>query len=103
MALDFQQVYDKIKQIGAGARERQESLNKQRSHASELLSLYANRIDELQAKVERARQQDPNLRCALPLTGRLDTSYPVPVSPSQATLIAADGSQINPDRHVPVL
>jgi hypothetical protein len=103
MALDFQQVYDKIKQIGAGARERQESLNKQRSHANELLSFYANRIDELQAKVERARQQDPNLRCALPLTGRLDTSYPVPVSPSQATLIAADGSQINPDRHVPVL
>jgi hypothetical protein len=103
MALDFQQVYDKIKQIGAGARERQESLNKQRSHASELLSFYANRIDELQAKVERARQHDPNLRCALPLTGRLDASYPVPVSPSQATLIAADGSQINPDRHVPVL
>ena len=110
MALDFQQVYDKIKQIGAGARERQESLNKQRSHASELLSFYANRIDELQAKVERARQHDPNLRCALPLTGRLDASYPVPVSPSQATLthrvatlIAADGSQINPDRHAAVL
>ena len=103
MALDFQRVYDKIKQIGAGARERQESLNKQRSHASELLSFYANRIDELQAKVERARQHDPNLRCALPLTGRLDASYPVPVSPSQATLIAADGSQINPDRHAAVL
>jgi hypothetical protein len=110
MALDFQQVYDKIKQIGAGARERQESLDKQRSHASELLSFYTNRIDELQAKVERARQHDPNLRCALPLTGHLDASYPAPVSPSQATLthrvatlIAADGSQINPDRHAAVL
>jgi hypothetical protein len=110
MALDFQQVYDKIKQIGAGARERQESLNKQRSHASELLSFYANRIDELQAKVERARQADPSLRCAIPLDGRLDASYPQPVSPTQATLthrvvtlIAADGSQINPDRHAAVL
>jgi len=103
MALDFQQVYDKIKQIGAGARERQESLNKQRGHARELLGFYANRIDELQANVERARQHDPNLRCALPLTGRLDASYPAPVSPSRATLIAADGSQINPDRHAAVL
>lgn len=103
MALDFQQVYDKIKQIGVGARERQESLNKQRCRAYELLSFYANRIDELQAKVERARQHDPNLRCALPLIGRLDASYPAPVSPSQVTLIAADGSQINPDRHAAVL
>jgi len=110
MSLDFQQVYDKIKQIGAGARERQESLNKQRGRARDLLSFYANRTDELQAKVERARQHDPNLRCALPLTGRLDASYPQPVSPFQATLthrvatlIAADGSQINPDRHAAVL
>jgi hypothetical protein len=109
MALDFQQVYDKIKQIGAGARERKESLDKQRSRARDLLSFYAHRLDELQAKVERARQHDPNLRCALPcqrmlrLNGRLDASYPAPVSPSQATLIAADGSQINPDRHAPVL
>jgi hypothetical protein len=103
MALDFQQVYDKIKQIGAGVRERQESLDKQRSRARDLLSFYADSVDELQAKVERARQHDPNLRCARPLAGRLDTSYPRPVSPSQATLIAADGSQINPDRHAAVL
>jgi hypothetical protein len=103
MALDFQQVYDKIKQIGAGARERRESLDKQHGRARELLSLYANRIDELQTKVERARQHDPNIRCALPLTRHFDASYPQPVSPSQATLIAADGSQINPDRHAPVL
>ena len=130
MALDFQQVYDKIKQIGAGARERRESLDKQRDRARQLLDFYADRVDELQAKLERARQHDPNLRCALPLTGRaehslpsrtgvppvfaartvsLDASYPAaghslsPVSPSQATLIAADGSQINPDRHAAVL
>jgi len=103
MALDFQQVYDKIKQIGVGARERQESLDKQRSRARNLFSFYADRVDELQAKVERARQHDPNLRCALPLTERLDASYPQPVSPSQAILLAADGSQINPDRHAPVL
>jgi len=109
MALDFQQVYDKVKQIGVGARERQESLDKQRNRARDLFSFYADRVDELQAKVERARQHDPNLRCALPLAGRLDASYPAvehslsPVSPSRVILLAADGSQINPDRHAPVL
>jgi len=76
MALDFQQVYDKIKQIGAGARERRESLDKQRSRARDLLDFYADKADELQAKVERARQHDPNLRCALPLNGRAEHSLP---------------------------
>ena len=103
MALDFQQVYDKIKQIGAGARERRESLDKQRSRARDLLDFYADKADELQAKVERARQHDPNLRCALPLNGRLDSSHPAPADEKPATLIAADGSQINPDRHAAVL
>ena len=124
MALDFQQVYDKIKQIGAGARERRESLDKQRSRARDLLDFYADKADELQAKVERARQHDPNLRCALPLNGRaehslpsrtgvppvfaartvsLDASHPAPADEKPATLIAADGSQINPDRHAAVL
>jgi hypothetical protein len=38
----------------------------------------------------------------LPLHETLASSYPLPVSAIQATLIAADGSQINPDRHAPL-
>jgi hypothetical protein len=60
-------------------------------------------MDELQARVERARQHDTNLRCALPVAAPLDASFATSLSPSKATLIAADGSQINPDRHAAVL
>jgi hypothetical protein len=99
MALNFQQVFDKIKQIGMGAKARQESLQTTREHARQRLEEWADKTLELRDKVERARQFDPTLRCALPLEERLDASTPEPDLPASVTLLAADGSQILPDRH----
>ena len=107
MALNFQQVFDKIRAIGTGARARQDSLDISRAKARRLLADWADKMAELRDRVERARQADPNLRCALPLEGCLDASTPEP-DPSAdergkpVTLLAADGSQILPDRHVAV-
>ena len=103
MALDFQQIYAKIKEIGVGARQRGKQLDGLRKHARALLDAWADKADELGDKVERARQHDPSLRCAIPLNGHLDASCPAPVLPLDATLIAADGSQIAPDRHAALL
>jgi hypothetical protein len=52
--------------------------------------------------VESAKQADANIRCAVPLDENLASSYGIPDSVIQATLIAADGSQINPDRHASI-
>ena len=49
--------------------------------------------------MEQAYEYDPNLRCALPVSETLDELFILPDLPPQLTLIAADGSQINPDRH----
>ena len=104
MALNFQQVFEKIREIGSGARLRQEHLDELRARARALLAGWADKTAELRDKVERARQADPSLRCALPLDERLDFhAGPGPVSTEQVTLIAADGSQIVPDRHAAVL
>jgi hypothetical protein len=103
MALNFQQVFDKIKQIGQGARLRQENLDGLRQRARRLLAEYADKAAELQDKLEAARQADPNLRCAIPLAGRLDAALdPGPAVQKPVTLLAADGSQITPDRHAAV-
>ena len=99
MALDFQQVYQKIKEIGATVQQRKKTLEERRAHARFLLNLHADNLDGLRSKVESAKAADPNLRCALPLNERLDFHAPPPALPLNATLIAADGSQINPDRH----
>jgi hypothetical protein len=107
MALNFQQVFDKIKQIGMGAQARQESLEALRERARVLLDFWADKTVELRDKVERARQADSNIRCARPLDERLDASTPEPPpNPDEGqnpvTLLAADGSQILPDRHAPL-
>jgi len=103
MAIDFQQVHQKIKEIGATVQERKKTLEERRAHARFLLNLQADNLDGLRSKVESAKAADPNLRCALPLNERLDFHAPPPDLPLKATLIAADGSQIFPSRHKPIL
>jgi hypothetical protein len=105
MPVNFQEIYTKILQIGQGARERQQRIENRRKHARSLLEKNADELDYLRRVVERAREKDPSIRCALPLNESLTAHLPPPVSfPEGAsmldtTLIAADGSQVNPDRH----
>jgi hypothetical protein len=100
MPIDYQQIYTKIQEIGKGARERKKTLEERRSKARDLLNTYTSELDLLRSKVDSAKAVDQNIRCALPLDENLASSYyPKPDSVIQATLIAADGSQINPDRH----
>ncbi len=102
MTLDFQQVYQKIKEIGATVQQRKKTLEERRAHARFLLNLHADNLAGLRYKIETVKEADPNIRCALPLQERLDHHSPGPDLPSAATLIAADGSQINPDRHAAI-
>ncbi|MCB0120336.1 MAG: DNA double-strand break repair nuclease NurA, partial [Anaerolineales bacterium] len=102
MPIDYQQIYTRIKEIGAGARERKKTLEERRTLARNLFTSLASDLDGLRKKVDSAKQADSNIRCAVPLSETLASSHPTPDSTPQATLIAADGSQINPDRHASV-
>ena len=99
MPIDYQQIYTRIKEIGVGARERRKTLEEKRTKARDLLNAYASEFDLLRSKVDSAKAADANIRCALPLDESLASSYPPPDAVKAATLIAADGSQIVPDRH----
>ena len=102
MSIDFQQVYQKIREIGATAQQRKKTLDERRVHARALLRNHANLLVVLQRIVEAVKEIDPAIRCAVPLNEPLDFHTPPPASPLNAVLIAADGSQINPDRHAAV-
>lgn len=104
MAIDFQQVNEKIKEIGANVQQRKKVLDERRTDARMLLRKYANtdQLDFLRRTVEDMKMKDPTLRCALPLNEPIGSHFPPPVLPPNVTLIAADGSQINPDRHAPI-
>ena len=99
MAIDFQNIYEQIKQIGLSAQERKKTLDERRVHARFLFNLHADNLKGLRFTVENAKEADAGLRCARPLSERLDFHCHPPELPARATLIAADGSQILPDRH----
>ncbi|HEX7973443.1 MAG TPA: DNA double-strand break repair nuclease NurA [Anaerolineales bacterium] len=103
MALDFQQVRQQVHELGENALARQQQIKTLRSKASSLLESYSEDLDRLRQKVQTVvHSYDPSLRCALPGSEPLNAHYPLPALPSQVTLLAADGSQINPDRHAAV-
>jgi len=99
MPINFQQVYARIREIAAGADDQKRTLEEKRDLARGLLNTYASELDYLKKKVEAATAIDSNIRCAAPLDEPLTATYPPPASAADVTVIAADGSQINPDRH----
>jgi len=99
MPINYQQIHTRIKEIGAGAQERRKKIEERRAQAHDLLDTYASQLDFLRSKVDSAKAVDANIRCAVPLDEPLDSSHPAPDSVMDATLIAADGSQIVPNRH----
>jgi acylphosphatase len=99
MPIDFQQIYTRIREIAAGADERKRTLEEKRDLARGLLNTYASELDYLKQKVEAATAVDSNIRCAAPLDEPLIATFPPPATVDDVTVIAADGSQVNPDRH----
>ncbi len=103
MSVNFLEVRKQVNEMGENAPARQKKLNELRDKAANLLSANANEIDALRMKVSRIVETiDPNLRCALPIRDALDKSFPLPDLPVRAVILAADGSQISPDRHAEV-
>lgn len=105
MSLNYQDLYQQVRQFGEGELARQADLQQQRQLAQAALASWANDGQRLRQKALQALEYDSNLRCAIPVGGTsepLDAALPLPPPPAHGTLIAADGSQINPDRHAQV-
>jgi len=103
MALDFQQVREQVQKLGEQAPQREQHLADLREKARILLD---SRAEDLEAIIQRigmvVNNHDPSLRCALPVAEPLTTHRTLPVLTQSLTILAADGSQITPDRHVQV-
>jgi hypothetical protein len=97
MTLELNKVTRQIDEMGRVLAERAGRERKALPAARELLRLYAHRQDELRQVAES--EAGRRLRCASPGDEPLDEACVPPAMPAQATLVAADGSQIYPDRH----
>ncbi|HEX9027527.1 MAG TPA: DNA double-strand break repair nuclease NurA [Anaerolineales bacterium] len=103
MTLDYREVQKQVHELGKNAQAREAQLKAQRERARNLLAQHAVEQERLRQRVAQVvSSYEATLRCALPVSEPLDAAFPEP-SPNEAvTVIAADGSQINPDRHAEV-
>ncbi len=99
MPVSFQQIRQQIQEKGPGAVRRQKILEENIQKAYEILLTYAHDLEALHGLVEAAQACNPDLRSAVPGSEPLNLSYPLPKVDEPVVILAADGSQINPDRH----
>jgi hypothetical protein len=103
MPIDYSQVHRQVKQLGEEALQREQHLQALRENARVLLASLAQDGERLNHKVKlAARLHDPTLRCALPTAEFLDDHFREPPQLLRATILAADGSQISPNRNAEV-
>jgi len=102
MPINFQQAVEQIRSMGSSARQRKADLDALRELARSLLRQLTGQEDYLLQLVEEAQRKNPRLRAGVPALGRLDAAVAPPAQPRPCVLFAADGSQINPDRHAAV-
>jgi hypothetical protein len=103
MSLDFQSIREQVKQLGENALNHVQEIQKKRDLALELLAENAQDVAKFRQKIESTiRDYDPGLRCGLPVSEGLNLGIQLPNLESQVSILAADGSQITPDRNAEV-
>lgn len=102
MPIDYLSLRQQAKDAAGKAQGELDLVQRRREEASAMFSRLANDLDAIREAIAAAVTQDPRLRCAVPTTEPLDQPQPLPAVPTAYTLIASDGSQINPNPHEPM-
>jgi hypothetical protein len=97
MTLELNKVTRQIDHMGHVLAGRAAHQGKVLPAARALLHAFADKQEELCLVAES--EPGRRLRCASPGDERLDAANPSPALPDAVTIVAADGSQIYPDRH----
>ncbi|HCS40963.1 MAG TPA: hypothetical protein DIW44_15450 [Anaerolineaceae bacterium] len=103
MPVNFLNLKPQIQALAETAISRRSELNQKRTDCLALLMKHADNLILLQKTVEEASAQNKGLRCAVPVSETLTTHKSVSLPAPVCTILAADGSQINPDPHGAVL
>lgn len=97
MALELNKLTSSVDALGASAARRLADLNERLPAAEAMLKTIRADDDDLQKKIAAARKF--RWAGAVPTGEPVDAVFAAPPHPTRANIIAADGSQIYPDRH----
>ena len=99
MPLDYLSVKQQINKQASAAPAEVQRRSQLLAEASQKLRNSAADLSQIQSKVAEAAQYFDRLSCAIPTNEPLTASHPLPPMPETGTLIAIDGSQIQPSPH----
>jgi hypothetical protein len=102
MPLNYLDLQNQVTNLGESTIRRRDELAERLKRCRALLDEHAGDLIRLQQLVEEAAAREHGLRCAVPLSERLDTHLPAKSEIADHILLAADGSQITPDPHAAV-
>jgi len=103
MPIDFLSIQHAIDDAAARMTEQEAALAQKRERAQELLEEHSADVTRLRRAVEAASDADTHLRCAIPGDEPLRAAIGSDARTTGSVVLAADGSQIAPDRHAAVL
>jgi len=99
MPVNFLNLKPQIQKLAETAVSRRSELNQKLAACQALLHQYSDRQKDLQEVVENRASENKGLRCAAPVNEILTTHLSAALPAPACTILAADGSQINPDPH----
>jgi uncharacterized coiled-coil protein SlyX len=102
MPVNYHQIESRLPEYGKRMKEFETALAQAEKALWEQFTRLEEDVAALRAKIEKAEAQLRRLYCAKPVSEPLLTHKAAPLPPVGYTLIAADGSQIVPNRHRPV-
>jgi hypothetical protein len=103
MRIDYLRLKYEITKMGSEARAREAGMQSALKAMRALLNSRATDLSALQELVEKESAKTKGLRCAVPLEEPLNAHISCTLPAPPCTILAADGSQINPDPHNTVL
>lgn len=102
MPINYHQIESRLPEYGRRMKEYESKLDETEQSLWEQFSNLDGDVTVLRGKVEKTEAQLHRLYCAKPVSEPLLTHKAAPLVPKSYTLMAADGSQIAPNRHRPV-
>ena len=99
MPLNYLDLTSQVREMGMDALAREDDVQRTRQRLSALLIERAVDLDALRSEVEAALVGNSGLRCAVPVSEPLNARVACQLPAATSTILAADGSQINPSGH----
>jgi hypothetical protein len=99
MPLDYTAIQNKVRDLAGQINARQQVEAGKAEHASVLLDSLAGQNEHSREAILSAAALNASLRSALPTGEDITAVFQAPAITQDYTLLAADGSQVNPSRH----